>query len=548
MRINKIFLENFKYAKGIVEIDLRGMNALFLGENGSGKSTIAWALYTFFESSLKDDPAEVQKYFDHNSNQNLINRNAHDADDASITIEFIDDDKTIIAKTISNSTINTNHDLIKEACYASDFLNYRALSRMYDFRNSDYVDLFPVFEKDIIKLIRLEGKTLGDRWDDISKGLDLIQGKRRHAMTSTAYKEFQTKVVDFNNMMNAYLSEILPDANKIIRSYFRENISLKIKLVPASWNDLVPGTKSRSYKITKPKLILTVNYQSGVWTKSDLEKPQTFLNEGRLTQIFLALRLAIVQRRLTESKIRILVLDDMLISLDMSLRMAVMSIIIEKFSDFQLIILTHDRGFYNVVSSMVDSTEWKFIKMLPNNSHMDIGDNKSDLEKAKEFLASGDYDMCGLLLRKSLEDILKKFNKVPDCLYTDFETLQNMINCASNTLQTDFMRNFSKSMYDKSLNADDIELLNSNFDSKQDLPEEKKLRLKIYRKKLVKFSKELYEKQDHAYLLLQDLKKIKDRVFNPSAHDSPDTPLFRAEIEEAITKIDKLRKRLLNIT
>jgi DNA repair exonuclease SbcCD ATPase subunit len=62
-RIDKIVLHNFKFFYGEKEIRFDRKHVLIYGENGSGKSAIYWALYTFFQSVFKTDPRQVQKYF-----------------------------------------------------------------------------------------------------------------------------------------------------------------------------------------------------------------------------------------------------------------------------------------------------------------------------------------------------------------------------------------------------------------------------------------------------------------------------------------------------
>ena len=59
-KIKSITLRNFKYFYGKEteqpqnKIELDKQNLLLYGENGSGKSSIYWALYTFLQSSIKD--------------------------------------------------------------------------------------------------------------------------------------------------------------------------------------------------------------------------------------------------------------------------------------------------------------------------------------------------------------------------------------------------------------------------------------------------------------------------------------------------------------
>jgi len=66
---------------------LDGKHILSYGENGSGKSSIVWGLYTLMESRRKPIP-EVQKYFDHAHDQNLRNRYSQPGDASYIRVSF----------------------------------------------------------------------------------------------------------------------------------------------------------------------------------------------------------------------------------------------------------------------------------------------------------------------------------------------------------------------------------------------------------------------------------------------------------------------------
>ena len=72
--INKIILRNFKAFNDTTEIILDGKHLLMFGENGSGKSSIYWALYTILQSANKNE-ADIAKYFTPNNPENLINYN-----------------------------------------------------------------------------------------------------------------------------------------------------------------------------------------------------------------------------------------------------------------------------------------------------------------------------------------------------------------------------------------------------------------------------------------------------------------------------------------
>lgn len=95
-RIQSITLRNFKFFYGLEteqkqnKIDLNQNNLLLYGENGSGKSSIYWALYTFLQSCLKTD-VQIKKYFDPTDSQNLRNRFSSDTDDSAIILEIVDE-------------------------------------------------------------------------------------------------------------------------------------------------------------------------------------------------------------------------------------------------------------------------------------------------------------------------------------------------------------------------------------------------------------------------------------------------------------------------
>lgn len=74
-RIQSITLRNFKFFYGTEteqaqnKLLLNQNNLLLYGENGSGKSSIYWALYTHLQSCIKED-GQITKYFDPADNEN----------------------------------------------------------------------------------------------------------------------------------------------------------------------------------------------------------------------------------------------------------------------------------------------------------------------------------------------------------------------------------------------------------------------------------------------------------------------------------------------
>ena len=58
-KIDKIAVQNFKFFAKEKVISVLGKHLLLYGENGSGKSSIYWALYTLLEAANKEDEKEI---------------------------------------------------------------------------------------------------------------------------------------------------------------------------------------------------------------------------------------------------------------------------------------------------------------------------------------------------------------------------------------------------------------------------------------------------------------------------------------------------------
>ncbi len=131
-----------------------------------------------------------------------------------------------------------------------------------------------------------------------------------------------------------------------------------------------------------------------------MHRVQSYLNEAQLTKIAIGIRIGALRTRVQTTDFKILVLDDMLISLDMSNRMLIVKMILNQdndpdlyfFDEFQKIILTHDRGFYELIKRNTSSLKWEYYNFYTRedgNSQPTIKRERTPLEKAQVFLADG---------------------------------------------------------------------------------------------------------------------------------------------------------------
>ena len=212
-KIDELTLENFKFFRGLETLKFNSKNILVYGENGSGKSSLYWALYTFMQSSLKEDN-EIKKYFNNQHPERLINIFKEDDDKSSIKLTL--KNKLNIKSTyeISFDNINTNKGdkEILKANLASDFINYRLLSKLYNFKNSQNIEIFDMFEDEIFQYITIDGENFNNLWQRLKKGIS-----PRPKMSDQKYKDFQKDIKDFNEKFKNYLQTLIRKTNEILK-------------------------------------------------------------------------------------------------------------------------------------------------------------------------------------------------------------------------------------------------------------------------------------------------------------------------------------------
>lgn len=528
-RINRINIQSFKAFPELQPFELEGKNLLVYGNNGSGKSSLYWALYTFLQCSEKDADG-INKYFipfsdaDEETYQSLRNIYRPDTDDSFVEIELQGDPAVKLAH---NNFTDLQSAATKEANKASDFINYKLLHNFYNATHKKELNLWEVFKRDIFPYFSYSGKTY-------SEWLEEIETNQQYDGRTKGYSQFQDKLGVFNRGVEGLVSSIVLQANKVLLEKFKID-DLKIEIFYSQ--QLAWGGNFNS-----PKIKLCVEIKKGdAFVKH--HRPQSFLNEASLTRIAISIRLGALLTRLATSEWKILVLDDMLISLDMSNRMIVSEIILsdEDLSDFQKIILTHDKSFFDILKHKTDSTEWNYLEFQKdeknNNSKPIIKLNKSYLEKAKEFFEEKEFDACANYLRKESEDILRKYlNKDLTGIESDFESLSNLINQAKIQVEHQQLHRFQRIIHKKGL---PINKLNEDFESDGSLDANIKGRLRGLKNDLIRFAIAENGRNAKAEQIIRELDSIKRRILNPGSHGNS-MPYYEQELKEAIEIVEQL--------
>jgi wobble nucleotide-excising tRNase len=105
--------------------------------------------------------------------------------------------------------------------------------------------------------------------------------------------------------------------------------------------------------------VLRINIPEYENEKDALHKPHSFLNEAKLSALAISIRLAILTEKRQADCLKFIILDDLLISLDMRNREKVLELLLSKdfIDNYQIIILTHDRMFYQMAKHKIDILE-----------------------------------------------------------------------------------------------------------------------------------------------------------------------------------------------
>lgn len=202
--------------------------------------------------------------------------------------------------------------------------------------------------------------------------------------------------------------------------------------------------------------------------------------------------MATIKSNPSEGVLKILVLDDLLIGLDMSNRLPLLDILKEFFQDeYQIIMTTYDKIWFELVNNYFGITKWNYIdiyskKLLDDDFEMPIIKQNTDyIEKAQFYLDEKDYKASAVYVRSEFEKLVNNF-------------------CDKNNL---FVKYKIKS---KELKSDDFW-------------------------NAIKLQTTIDE------VLISEVETCRGTVMNPFSHHDLNKPTFEAELIKAIAVVKKLK-------
>lgn len=528
MRLHELHINNFKFFpkqdpnSPLLKID--GKNLLIYGENGSGKSTIYWALYTLLESAFKKNEFEVEKYFEKNGEFGLVNIHATKSSPPYIKAVLKDNNgnnpkEYEVNPNLHQIVANMRDSSIRESGMASDFLNYRVIFRLHHIKHSKENNLFGWFEDEIFPYLLINTisrtESVEDNYKNLKQGPKKVKdfeeidkliypnaSMQEHPQEAVRkdyaiYQRYIKYVKTWNVKIEKYLKSITKRANEILKDDFKQNFEFVLKFKGASHE-----ITAEKFDWKEPFIELKVpKYER---KNNVVKRAHSFLNEAKWSAIGLAIRFAIIEdwtNRPNTAELKALIIDDMLLSLDMCNRDVVLNLLLDRYvNSYQLILMTHDRSFYEFAKRKIaikgKSIDWLNLEMF-EDSHSKFPQPyfkplSTSLQTAKDYLNQHDYPACGIYLRRRTEELLKsllppKFQKKPS-------------------------RDNPNELVDNTLNG---------------------LILKL---------EDYCTIENIDFADLKEIKIYKDALLNPLAHNDIDAPFYRSELKSLIAVIERLEK------
>lgn len=344
MKISKIEINDFRGFPGPESyvFDLAGgKNLLVYGENGSGKSSLYRALVEFFNLGAAAPTFE--------SHRNIFSSNPP-SNSGHVTLELVGGAR----HTWTCGGTRPSRDMtlapreregLIDAARRAALLEYRSLLRTNFGPDDIRGRLFALAVDTLLANVPVATaggtqKTVRQLWDALKASVPM-----RHSQPQL-HRVAEAEIA-FNDGVRGILPDVETKTADFLRSFADRTLGVRIALPGVRYNH-APARRDRA--IVDRYLDVEVSLRGVV-----LPQWSSFLNEARLSALAISLYLAsAVLNNPTghlaggRTPLRILALDDVLIGLDLTHRLPMLQVIEDHFVDYQVILLTYDRVWFEL--------------------------------------------------------------------------------------------------------------------------------------------------------------------------------------------------------
>lgn len=405
VKVQTIEITNYKAFLGKNTINVGGKNLFIYGENGSGKSSLYYALKDFFQASIEEiDLGELENIFVPDSKKGNV----------VIKVTFKPDGQGNNSKkkyqlsSAANDSRLPGDTSIRDANKLKSFLTYKHLLGIHHLKNDEEINLFNILVKGVLKHFRYSltnGKELGELWQEVETAIAKPTGRefpitRKKAEVNTAVKAFNNA---FGELFKEDSPEYLLKHAKPILDRFNHTIELRLRfpqIRPDKEYTVIEGSQ----------VFIDLTYVG-----KKIAQPHLFLNEARLSAITISIYLGMIKRHVQGIPCKILFLDDIFIGLDIANRLPLLTILETEFPDYQIFITTYDKPWFECAKNFLKQQPvWKTMEFYAQQTKEGfeipcIFDDQDLLTKARKHLQNCDYKAAAVYTRSEFEKVIRDY-------------------------------------------------------------------------------------------------------------------------------------------
>lgn len=395
LRLDSIRICGYRAFPHPVEIPLNGKSLVLYGENGSGKSSLGKAVRDFLDYRAAAVPFGTYQYRHANPPR----------EDRCVSLTFSDGAKPPLVWT--HEKRDATHTEFRDMARSRGWIDYRVVWRASEVQYGDSVEIFRALVEEILPGCPrgTSNETFGQAWERIvsTAAKNPRQVHRERHLRALLLREIKS----FNETLRGFLVELEKHANELLAAF------VPWTTMTLTWeSDARYNSGSRHNKFSNGSIRLRMRERGG----DPLTTPSEFLNEARVTAIGLCLYLAGMARSIPPKRAdgttypRLLILDDVLLSLDMAHRLPLLRILRERFSLWQVLLLTHDRSWYEIARQQLNNG-WihheLFTQQVGDYEQPLLRQDQDHLGWAIDFLVQGHVKAAAVHVRTKFEETLK---------------------------------------------------------------------------------------------------------------------------------------------
>lgn len=391
MRVTKIEVCDFRGFPGPAVYDFEfggARNLLIFGENGSGKSSLFRAIQEFFNRSRRAKPFSSFKNID---DPTLAAGN--------VIVQF--ENGSVQRWDYGSSRPNlppASQTALQVGC-----LDYRSLLETNFSHKGDTVNLFEIAVNHLVDRMEVPvsgggSERIGDLWNNVLASMPTANRRRSVERSLAAIERF-------NGAFAPVLTPLMERASILLSKFPGCDFELSVSFHPVEYD---PKPK----RFRNLELILSVTRRGQV-----LPNHHDFLNEAKLSAIGLVIYLAGLLNTVPPSSNypKLLVLDDVLIGLEMANRKPILDLLAEYFADWQVILMTHDKVWYEMVQLQLDgNANWNGYELYVGANEAPVHYQRGTgaayfLDRARQHLAVNDAPGAANYTRSAFEWKIKSY-------------------------------------------------------------------------------------------------------------------------------------------